>query len=513
MNKKLKEEMEKITMADKTKERIIAACEEAARNRSIENNIDYTDLVSGVERIEPKSRIIRRISAIAACTLLVGGLGTTGVLLHKQKTVPSTEVEQTVTEVQTQITTEKQNTISPFGDFNTFEFSVDVGDGVSNKYDDVTQEKLADFLNNFDWGEEFPDANIPDSYAKDSYEKYYHFSWMIEDRVYTLMVVDAGLAGYNVSRLVAENGVGSVGEETRAFSIDFEAFDKRMKDILKDELIPETKDRILDKESPFTDIIETAYLVDAFDASAREVTDEKIEALIKTYNSQTWTECDCADKFVDFDFFKMTRDYFVVVGGDTDTNIILMTTNDGYACVYSETFPDSEGETEKSEKKYYTCNDTGFGEKLLDVYDPVVSDNVETGTQDSTDHNNIAALLNGNDCGGLVVWCNEDGGWCKQDFDQNQYETVKNYFNEHEVKEMVPNVYGMIEAKRWNDVFGLSQIQLYDEVNEEHTILYISKDSSMIAISRPSEDPYGDTIRIYKAEGLEALQFIRDFAE
>ena len=129
------------------------------------------------------------------------------------------------------------------------------------------------------------------------------------------------------------------------------------------------------------------------------------------------------------------------------------------------------------------------------------------------DYNNIVALLNGNDCGGLVVWCDENGGWCKQDFDQNQYDTVKNYFNEHEVKEMVPNVYGVIEAKRWNDVFGLSQIQLYDKVKKEHTILYISKDSSMIAISRPSEDSYGDTIRIYKAEGLEALQFIRNFAE
>lgn len=505
MKNKLKDEMEKIKMSDETKERIIAACEETAKNRSIEktNNSEYTDHVFTAERVKPRNRIMRTVSAVAACALLAGGIGTTGVLLHKQGTVPFADVEPT-----TVVTEPAVGTVSPFGDFSTFEFSIDSGDGVRNKYDDETQTKLAEFLNNFDWGEELSEEDLAEIENNDSHDdvKTYHISWKIDDTIYTLGLADIGFAAYNVTQL-ADNG-GELLEEN-IYRIDFAAFDNGMQEILKDELATEETT----VESPFTDIIKTAYLVDAFDASAREVTDEKIEALIKTYNSQTWIECDCADKFVDFDFFKMTRDYFVVVGGDTETNIILMTTNDGYACVYSETFSNSEGETEKSEKKYYTCNDAGFGEKLLDVYDPVVSGNVEPGTQDSTDHNNIVALLNGNDCGGLVVWCNEDGGWCKQDFDQNQYDTVKNYFNEHEVKEMVPNVYGVIEAKRWNDVFGLSQIQLYDEVKKEHTILYISKDSSMIAISRPSEDPYGDTIRIYKAEGLEALQFIRAFAE
>ncbi|MCR5600291.1 MAG: hypothetical protein K6G33_06085 [Ruminococcus sp.] len=505
MSNKLKEEMEKITMSDKTKESIIAACEEAARNRSIarNDNNEYADHVYGVEKVKPRNRIMRSISAVAACALLVGGLGTTGVLLHRQGAAPSAEVETTT------VATKNVTAISPFGDFNTFEFNVAVGDGVKNTYDDETQAKLADFLNNFDWGDEISDDALEAAYdEKNDYSDctIYHLSWKIDNKIYTLGLGDIGFAAYNVTELV-DNG-GKLLEQ-RAYKIDFEAFDKGMQEILKDEL--DTEETTV--ESPFTDIIKTAYLVDAFDASAREVTDEKIEALIKTYNSQTWIECDCADKFVDFDFTKLTRDYFVVVGSKTiGTNEYLMTTYDGYACVYTEIITD-DGNNEKSEKKCYKCDDTEFGEKLLDVYDPIESDNVEPSTQDMTDYNNIVALLNGNDCGGLVVWCDENGGWCKQDFDQNQYDTVKNYFNEHEVKEMVPNVYGVIEAKRWNDVFGLSQIQLYDKVKKEHTILYISKDSSMIAISRPSEEPYGDTIRIYKAEGLEALQFIRNFAE
>ena len=501
MNNKLKNEMEKIKMPKDTKERIIAACENAEKRTT--GTEEYTDHVYNAEHVNSRKRIIHSISAVAACALLAGGIGTTGVLLHKQGTVPFADVEPT-----TAVMEQTAESISPFGDFSTFEFSVGINNGNKVSYTGETNDKLAAFLNTFSWGEELSEEEMAEveNLEPDDDIKAYQISWKIDDTIYTLELGEIGYAVYNATRLVNNGGEMLEGN---IYRIDFAAFDNGMQEILKDELATEETT----VESPFTDIIKTAYLVDAFDASAREVTDEKIEALIKTYNSQTWTECDCADKFVDFDFTKLTRDYFVVVGSETiGTNEYLMTTYDGYACVYTEIITD-DGNNEKSEKKCYKCDDTEFGEKLLDVYDPIESDNVEPGTQDMMDYNNIVALLNGNDCGGLVVWCDENGGWCKQDFDQNQYDTVKNYFNEHEVKEMVPNVYGVIEAKRWNDVFGLSQIQLYDKVKKEHTILYISKDSSMIAISRPSEDSYGDTIRIYKAEGLEALQFIRNFAE
>lgn len=508
MNKKLKEEMEKITMADKTKERIIAACEEAARNRSIENtnNSDYTDFVTGVERVEPRKRIIRRVSAIAACALLVGGLGTTGVLLHKQKTVPSTDVEQSVTEAQI----EAEKAVSPFGDFSALDFSVDSGDGVKNKYDDETQEKLADFLNNFSWGEEFPDANIPDGYARDSYDKYYHLSWKIEDKVYTLMIVDAGFAAYNVSRLVEENGVGSVGEEVRAFHIDFAAFDNGIQEILKTET--ETDKLTFVEESPFTDILSASHFVNSFNIGFGELEQQQRTATIELFNSLKWTECDCADKFVDCSFVNPSRDYFTVASLGDELNTYLMITADGYACTFTEKFI-GEGNFEKSDKKCYTCNDPDLGEKLLDIYDPVEADNVEEGAQDLTDYNDIVDLFNSDHLGCLVVWCDENGGWRKQDFDQNQYETVKNYFNEHELKERIPNAYGTREGKRWNDEFGFSQIQLYDTEKDEHTLIYISRDSSLLAIAKFDEGICNYNINIYKAEGLEALQFIRNFAE
>ncbi len=518
MKNKLKDEMEKIKMSDKTKERIIAACEEAAKNRSIEktNNSEYTDHVFKAERVKPRNRIMRSISAVAACALIAGGIGTTGVLLHKQGNVPSTESETT-----TVAAIEDISNVGPFGDFSEFDYRFDAGDGKYGRYSAETYAKLSDFLNKFNWGEPVEKPKNRDNSA-DVEGQIYDIKWTRGDTPpieCNIHIANDGYVFYQESMMDFETGGQMpLNENNKWYKVDFDAFDKGMKEILKDELATEETT----VESPFTDIIKTAYLVDAFDASAREVTDEKIEALIKTYNSQTWTECDCADKFVDFDFAKLSRDYFVVVGSETiGTNEYLMTTYDGYACVYTEIITD-DGNKEKSEKKCYKCDDTEFGEKLLDVYDPIESDNVEPGTQDMTDYNNIVALLNGNDCGGLVVWCDENGGWRKQDFDQNQYDTVKNYFNEHEVKEMVPNVYGVIEAKRWNDVFGLSQIQLYDKVKKEHTILYISKDSSMIAISRPSENPYGDTtsedpygytIKIYKAEGLEVLQFIRYFAE
>lgn len=505
MKNKLKDEMEKIKMSDKTKESIIAACEEAARNKAINrNDNEYIDHVYGVEKVKPRNRIMRSISAVAACALIAGGIGTTGVLLHKQGAAPSAEVETTT------VATKNVTAISPFGDFSTFEFSVDSGDGVKNKYDDETQEKLADFLNNFSWGEEFPDTNIPDSYAKDSMDKFYRFSWRTDDKVHTLMVIDSGVAAYNVSRLVEENGVGSVGEETRAFRIDFAAFDRGMKEILKDEL--EADNITFVEESPFTDILSGTVLVDSFNIGFGEVEQEQRLATIKLFNSLKWTECDCADKFADCSFLNPNRDYFSVVNLNDGLNTYIMLTADGYACTFTEKII-GEGDLEYSDKKCYTCNDPDIGEKLLDIFDPVESDNVQTGEQDMTDHDMIVDLFNSDHLGCLVVWCDENGGWRKQDFDQDQYETVKKYFDEHEVKEIVPNTFGRIEMKRWNDEFGFSQIQLYDTEKEEHMILYISRDSSLIAIKRPNDDPDGENLRIYKAEGLDALQFIRDFAE
>ena len=84
MDKKLRNAAEKITMPEDMKERIIKACENIDKT-NIEriDNDGYTEVVSGTERISRRNNIIRVVSAAAACAVLAAGIGTTGVLLHK----------------------------------------------------------------------------------------------------------------------------------------------------------------------------------------------------------------------------------------------------------------------------------------------------------------------------------------------------------------------------------------------------------------------------------------------
>lgn len=509
MKNSLKEEMEKIKMSDKTKERIIAACEEAAKNRSIEktNNSEYTDHVFTAERVKPRNRIMRSISAVAACALIAGGIGTTGVLLHRQGAAPSAEVETTT------VATKNVTAISPFGDFSEFDYRFDAGDGKYGRYSAETYAKLSDFLNKFNWGEPVEKPKNRDNSA-DVEGQIYDIKWTRGDTPpieCNIHIANDGYVFYQESMMDFETGGQMpLNENNKWYKVDFDAFDKGMKEILKDEL--EADNITFVEESPFTDILSGTVLVDSFNIGFGEVEQEQRLATIKLFNSLKWTECDCADKFADCSFLNPNRDYFSVVNLNDGLNTYIMLTADGYACTFTEKII-GEGDLEYSDKKCYACNDPDIGEKLLDIFDPVESDNVQTGEQDMTDHDMIVDLFNSDHLGCLVVWCDENGGWRKQDFDQDQYETVKKYFDEHEVKDIVPNTFGRIEMKRWNDEFGFSQIQLYDTEKEEHTILYISRDSSLIAIKRPNDDPDGENLRIYKAEGLDALQFIRNFAE
>jgi len=500
MKNNLKDEMEKIKMSDKTKERIIAACEEAARNKAINrNDNEYIDHVYGVEKVKPRNRIMRSISAVAACAVLVGGIGTTGFLLHRQNSTQMSGSEVSGTECRS----------CPFGDFSEFDYSFDAGDGKYGRYSAETYAKLSDFLNKFNWGEPVEKPKNRDNSA-DVEGQIYDIKWTRGDTPpieCNIHIANDGYVFYQESMMDFETGGQMpLTENSKWYKVDFDAFDRGIKEILG----LEAEETVV--ESPFTDILSGTVFVDSFNIDFGEVEQEQRLATIKLFNSLKWTECDCADKFADCSFLNPNRDYFSVVNLNDGLNTYIMLTADGYACTFTEKII-GEGDLEYSDKKCYTCNDPDIGEKLLDIFDPVESDNVQTGEQDMTDHDMIVDLFNSDHLGCLVVWCDENGGWRKQDFDQNQYETVKKYFDEHEVKDIVPNTFGRIEMKRWNDEFGFSQIQLYDTEKEEHTILYISRDSSLIAIKRPNDDPDGENLRIYKAEGLDALQFIRYFAE
>lgn len=82
MEKKIKSSAEKITMPDKTRERIMDRCIELEKSER-SGNTNYTDHVFTVERVKP-NRIRRVISGIAACAVLAGGIGATGAMLHRQ---------------------------------------------------------------------------------------------------------------------------------------------------------------------------------------------------------------------------------------------------------------------------------------------------------------------------------------------------------------------------------------------------------------------------------------------
>ncbi len=511
MSNKLKEEMEKITMSDKTKESIIAACEEAARNRSIarNDNNEYADHVYGVEKVKPRNRIMRSISAVAACALIAGGIGTTGVLLHKNGAAPTAEVPTTVAE------NEPVEAVSPFGDFSTLDFSIDTGDGVKNKYDDETQGKLAEFLNDFDWGEEASSEELeilPDDSKDYSGLKKYVISWKEDDMIYTLGIAEIGYAAFNSTRLT-DNGGELV--ESSARKIDFEAFDKGMQEILPSETYDEYKltDIDIPEDSPFADILTDEYMASPFAPGEWEITREQRKKTAELFFSKTWVEIEDTGEFGDFTYAPDGK-FFVATSYIDVTYYQLSANYDDHVCLNKIVY-DDEGNLIESEKKVYTCNDVDFGDKLAEIFDDPAdideSKDYDSEEQKKAEHDRMVELVNRYD-GGLIVWC-EDGGWNKRDLDQSQFEAIKTYFNEHEFDEGVPNTFGTLERRKWNSEFGTSQIQLFDNASGDNVLIYVSKDSSLIAIARFDESICNFNVNIYKAEGLEALQFIRDFDE
>ena len=107
MMEKMKKSAEDITMPDDVRKRIIEKCSEIEKNEKSGTG-DYTDHVFTVERAEPK-RIRRRIiSGIAACAVLAGGIGATGVMLRRNNS-PS---------IGSELSGEAEPVESVFGDFN-----------------------------------------------------------------------------------------------------------------------------------------------------------------------------------------------------------------------------------------------------------------------------------------------------------------------------------------------------------------------------------------------------------
>lgn len=244
MDKKLKKAADKITMPEDMKERIIMACESAEKNNitRIDNEEGYAEVVSGTERVAPRSRIIRTVSAAAACLVLLAGIGTTGVLLHRQNSniagsSAASDAEHSC----------------PFGDFSTFDYSFDAGDGKYGRYSAETYAELSDFLNKFDWGESVEKEAGRDKEA-DVEDPMYDIKWTRGDTPpidCDLHIANDGYVSYQESMMDFETGGQMpLTENSKWYKIDFDVFYSGIKEIIAQE--KDITQSETDKEKAYT---------------------------------------------------------------------------------------------------------------------------------------------------------------------------------------------------------------------------------------------------------------------
>ena len=626
MDNKIKKAADKIRMPDDMKERIISACQESAEKNITQkkHNDDFTEVVSGTERVSSRGRMIRMVSALAACAVLAGGIGATGALLHKhsrsqfanselsqsaQAVSPfgdfstfefrfdagdgkygqySTEIyarladclnrvdwgdeleeyetrtadqdvegqtydikwtmgdtppvscdlhiandgfvtysESMMDETGAQkiiiensrcykidfdtfsadvleILAQDVETISPFGDFSTLDYSFYVGDDNFGVYSDEGYAKLSDFLNYFSWGESVEREDGSDNTA-DADGQIYGIKWTIGDTspvVCNVHIFNDGYALYDERKMNFDTGELDPVDKIKWYKIDFDAFDTGVKEIISGENISVPED------SPFAKVITKEYWVSPFVAGLCDITREQRGKVASLFLSQTWREIDDTGEFGDMILIP-DGESFVAEYREDDEYYQLTVLENEHACVFTATY-DGDGNVITSDKKFYTCDNADFDIMLEEIFNESAGEesmDYNSEEQMKSDHKLVVDLVDrlGE---GLVVWC-EDGGWNKKELDSDQFETVRNYFNNHEFNESVANTFGKVEYRRWNEEFGESQIQLNDINSDESAIIYVSKDSSLIAVVKPASTEY--IVNIYKADGLEALQFIREF--
>ena len=276
MDKKLKNAADKIRMPEDMKQRIISAAELAEKNRVNTDNDGYIDVVSSAERVDPRRNIIRTISAIAACAVLVGGIGTTGFLLHRQNSTQMSGSEVSGTECRS----------CPFGDFSEFDYSFDAGDGKYGKYSAETYAKLSDFLNKFNWGVELGMSeaeNDDETGLQDLVYEKYTITWKKGDTPpvnCNIYVSKTGYVLYNEDIEYLETDEDHF-IESRSYRIDFNAFDSGIQAIIAEDA---------NNVSPFGDFSKLDYILNANDAKYSELSDDVRANLSDFLNNFNWGE-------------------------------------------------------------------------------------------------------------------------------------------------------------------------------------------------------------------------------
>lgn len=269
MDKKLKNAADKIRMPEDMKQRIISAAELAEKNHVNTDNDGYIDVVSYAERVDPRRNIIRTISAIAACAVLVGGIGTTGFLLHRQNSTQMSGSEVSGTECRS----------CPFGDFSEFDYRFEAGDGKNGRYSAETYAKLSDFLNKFNWGEELTEY---ETRTEEQDAKVYHIKWTRGDTPPVdcdIYISVDGFVTYQESMMGFESGaMETIG--SKCYKIDLDAFDRGVQEILAQ----------ADAPTPFGDFSKLDYILNANDAKYGELSDDVRANLSDFLNNFNWGE-------------------------------------------------------------------------------------------------------------------------------------------------------------------------------------------------------------------------------
>ncbi|SHM45354.1 hypothetical protein [Ruminococcus flavefaciens] len=223
------------------------------------NEDEYTEVVSGTENISSSSNTMRIVSSLAAAAVLVTGIGATGFLLHKNKANKSALPEEEVIYTES---TESDNivdsgAVSPFVDFRQEYFNLWLltETEYSDDYSDETYDKLAVFLNNFNWGEgtDIEEKDIPDfhNFEGNDNARTYGISWQKGDIWYYVYVTEYGKAYYTAEKCQPDgNNYYYPIIESSVYDIDYEAFDKGVQDIWNSN-IPDTSQYLSKREQKY----------------------------------------------------------------------------------------------------------------------------------------------------------------------------------------------------------------------------------------------------------------------
>ncbi|SHM55341.1 hypothetical protein [Ruminococcus flavefaciens] len=515
MTNKLKNEMEKIKMPKDTKERIIAACENTARNKVISkiDNDGYTDHVFTAERVKPKNRIMRSISAVAACAVIAGGIGTTGYLFHRNGSSPVADVESTT--VFSEPDEQMSNTGCPFGDFNDFEFSIKFGDDGEELigFSDETRSKLADFLNTFNWGDEIEEAEVKvldENEIND--EKYAMISWSKDNKKYFVAVSDSGLVG--AASLESPQDLQPI-TDIKYYRVDFNAFYKGMKDILDMDPFAEKTTFTACEDSPFTDILAKDYNVSPFTLDFAQADQEKYDKMAELINSQKWFEFDGIDVYHAWSF-DPNRNNFTIRCDEGSTVSYASFDYTDTATIYSVTY-DENGVIADQDWKFYRCDDKHFGCKLGDIFGTYIPDDFRNWEPDENEAEIYEHKCNAIDFSEVLAWNDCDYTVIAGDRDERismtpeQIEQFKKCFDNIELKKenMVPDLWAGYGSPEFEADFGNTFVMISNENVLKD--ISISMDKKLIAIYDGGTSCSSNMCtRVYRIDDPEQFQFVLD---